>query len=88
MIFWQDIVITSVSIIFSISLIPQIYYGFKEKSGAIHLQTSIPTFVGLYVMSFTYITLNLYYSAIMAFFTGTLWLALFIQRLIYKDSKN
>jgi hypothetical protein len=88
MFFWQDAVITAIGIIFSLSLIPQIYYGFKEKVGAIHLQTSVPTFLGLYVMAFTYITLSLYYSAIMAFFTGTLWLTLFIQRLIYRNIKN
>jgi hypothetical protein len=85
---WQDAVITIVSIVFSLSLVPQIYFGFQEKRGPIKFQTSIPTFLGMYILGFTYSSLGLRYSTIMSFVTGTLWLALFIQRLIYKDGKN
>lgn len=81
---WQDILISSMSIVFSISLIPQIYSGFKEKTGPIKFQTSIPTFIGLYVVSFVYYTLSLYFSSIITFITGTIWLLLFIQRVMYK----
>lgn len=81
---WQDIVITCASILFSVSLIPQVYSGFKEKIGPIKFQTSIPTFIGLYVVSFVYYTLSLYFSSVITFITGTVWLILFIQRLIYK----
>ncbi len=85
---WQDIVLTVVGIIFSVSLIPQIYHGFKEKIGPIKLLTSTPTFIGLYIIAFTYITLSLYFSAAIAFLTGTLWLMLFIQRLVYCTGKR
>ena len=81
---WQDSVITIVGIILSISLIPQVHHGFKEKTGPIKYQTSVPTFIGLYIISFAYITLSLYLSAASIFLTGTLWLILFIQRLIYE----
>lgn len=80
---WQDIVLTIASIVFSVALIPQIYYGFKNKAGTIKFQTSIPTFVGLYAISFTYYTLLLYFATITSFVAGTLWFILFIQRLIY-----
>ena len=82
---WQDTVITIANILFSISLMPQVYHGFKEKVGPIKFQTSIPTFIGLYAVSFTFYTLFLYFSAVLTFLTGTLWLILFIQRLIYKN---
>ncbi len=81
---WQDILISSMSIVFSVSLIPQIYSGFKEKVGPIKFQTSIPTFIGLYVVSFTYWTLALFFSSVITFITGTVWLILFIQRLMYQ----
>lgn len=83
---WQDIVITIATIIFSIALIPQVHYGFKHKIGTIKLATSGPTFAGLYVMSFTFWTLDLYLSTIINFTTATLWLLLFLQKLIYKDN--
>ena len=81
---WQDIIIAIMSIVFSISLIPQIYCGFKEKTGPIKFQTSIPTFIGCYVIVFTYWTLSLFFSSVITFITGTMWLILFIQRIMYK----
>lgn len=82
---WQDITISLANVLFSVSLIIQVYYGFKEKVGPIKYLTSIPTFVGLYTVSFVFVTLTLYLSAIISFLNGTLWLLLFIQRLIYKN---
>lgn len=81
---WQDLLISVASIIFTISLVPQVYYGYKEKSGPIHHQTSVPTFLGLYAITIAYLSLNLYYSTFFAGTTATLWLILFIQRIKYK----
>tara|TARA_Y100000310_G_scaffold334530_1_gene414537 strand:- start:756 stop:1013 length:258 start_codon:yes stop_codon:yes gene_type:complete len=83
---WQDLVISIVNIVFSISLIPQIRHGYKLKKGLITLKTSIPTTLGLYIMAFTFFTLNLPYSAILSFIAGTLWLVLFIQKIVYKNA--
>lgn len=83
---WQDLVLTAASIVFSVALVPQIYYGFKKKSGPIKFQTSVPTFVGLYVVALTYYTLNLYFATATAFAAGTLWFILFLQRLLYKNT--
>ncbi len=81
---WQDVLITVVGIIFSISLLPQIAHGFKQKIGPIKFETSVPTFLGCYTVAFAYFTLALYFSAITTFITGTLWLILVIQRIVYK----
>ncbi len=83
---WQDIVISIVNIVFSISLFPQVYYGFKKKRWLITLATSLPAFTGLYIMAFAFFTLSLYYSAVMTAITGTLWMILFMQRVIYKEA--
>jgi len=80
---WQDIVIAIACIIFSVSLIPQIYQGFKEKKGHIAYATSVPTFIGLFAITYTYFTLGLVFSGVISFITGALWLTLFIQKLIY-----
>ncbi|MFH1789811.1 MAG: hypothetical protein ABH832_01965 [bacterium] len=80
---WQDIVITLAILIFSLSLFPQVYYGFKEKKGFITYATSAPTFTGLYVICIAYYTLGLYFSTALCFITGTIWLVLFMQRLKY-----
>ena len=81
---WQDLVLTFANLIFAISLIPQVYLGFKTKTGAITLATSIPTSTGLYIISFAYYTLSLNYSSILSFVNGTFWFILFIQRIYYK----
>lgn len=80
---WQDIVITIVDIFFVLSLIPQVYHGFKEKVGPIKFETSIPTFLGSYIIAIVFWTLKLYFSASLSILIGTMWLALFIQRWIY-----
>ena len=80
---WQDLVIAVVNAILTVSLVPQVYQNFRNKKGPITFATSIPTFLGLYVMAFCFITLSLYYSAIMVSLCGTLWLVFFIQRIIY-----
>ena len=83
---WQDIAISTAMLVFSISLIPQIHEGFKKKKGEISLATSTPTWIGLYIIGFVYVTLSLNYSAILSFLSGTLWLILFIQRLKYGEA--
>ncbi len=83
---WQDIVITFANLVFVISLVPQIIYGYKNKKGYIKLETSVPTFLALYSMSIAFFTLNLFYSCIAVFMGGTCWLILAIQRFIYKKA--
>ncbi|MFC1691442.1 hypothetical protein ACFL0W_04650 [Nanoarchaeota archaeon] len=84
---WQDIVIMIATIILSVSLVPQVYHCFKKKKGTITPYTSVPTLIGLYVIAFSFFTLKLYFSAVVTTITGTLWLVLFIQRIVYKKKK-
>lgn len=85
---WQDYVITAASFIFSAALIPQVYKGYKEKKGTISYATSGPTFIGLYAICYAYFTLDLFLSMAISLITGTLWFALFIQRLVYKKQES
>ncbi|MBD3329989.1 hypothetical protein GF354_00490 [Candidatus Peregrinibacteria bacterium] len=81
---WQDAVITGANILFSISLIPQIHYGFKNKVGPIRYQTSIPTTLGLIAISIALFSLSLYLSTALTGLSAILWFTLFIQKVIYK----
>jgi hypothetical protein len=81
---WQDVVISIVMVLFAYALIPQIIRGFKIKRKLVSVQTSLITCLGMYVLSYVYSTLNLNFSVIVSLITGTLWLILFIQSLIYK----
>ncbi len=80
---WQDTIISICIVLFSYALIPQVYQGFKEKKGFVNTQTSFITFIGMYVLSFVYFTLGLYFSFIMGVITGTLWFLLFVQKMVY-----
>jgi len=81
---WQDIIITIIMMAFSYALLPQIYQGFKKRKGFINLQTAGITFIGMYILTYVYFTLGLIFSTFIAFITGTFWLILFIQKIIYK----
>lgn len=81
---WQDYGITIIMIAFSYALLPQIYQRIKQKKGLINIQTSLITFIGMYFITYIYLTINLLFSSIITFITGTLWLILFIQKIIYK----
>jgi hypothetical protein len=83
---WQDIAIAFANILFGYSLINQVYYGFKKKKTTITIICSSLTALGLYIIAISLFTLNLYISSIVSFITGTLWLVLFIQRIIYKKN--
>lgn len=81
---WHDTIITICILLFSYALLPQIYQGFRQKKGLVNLQTSLITFVGMYVLAFTYFKLDLIFATIMAIIAGTFWLILFIQKITYK----
>ena len=83
---WQDILLMVVNVVFSVALFPQVYYGFKEKKGEIKYATSIPTFIGVYVICWVYFSLGLFFSTIISLVTGTLWFLLFMQRVKYNKS--
>jgi hypothetical protein len=80
---WQDLVITIAVFLISYALFPQIKMGFNSKKQLISLQTSAITAVFSYVISFTYLTLNLYLSSAMSFCSGILWTILLVQSIIY-----
>lgn len=83
---WQDIVITICNLVFSASLLPQIYLGFKQRQGFINHGTTVPTFSGIFILSLAYFSLDLNLSAIMAFISGIFWFTLFLQRVFFKKA--
>ena len=83
---WQDYVITIANLMFVFSLFNQVYYGYKIKKGLIAFSTSVPTFIGLYFMSFAFFSLSLYFSSLSVFISGCLWVVLFTQRIIYGEA--
>ncbi len=80
---WQDVVISAANIIFAYSLVYQVVHGFRNKKGTLTLMASGLTSIGLYAMAFSFFTLELYFSTVLAAVNGTLWLALFVQRMVY-----
>ncbi len=79
---WQDIVVTIASLVFTYALIIQVYTGFKAKKGLINFWTALLTTTALYAIALIYFTLNLLFSSIIGAVNGTLWLILFIQKII------
>ena len=80
---WPDIVIAIANLFFTFSLSSQVYHGFWNKRGFILLRTSGITALGLYAIAISFFALSLIYSGIIATINATLWLILFIQRIIY-----
>jgi hypothetical protein len=80
----QDIVITIATIILSISLIPQVILGFKNKTQSISYITSISSLISLFVMAAAFASLELWLSATITVLNAIPWLIFTIQRFIYK----
>lgn len=83
---WQDIVISIANLLFAYSLVYQVWRGYKKKKGFISLQTSLLTAIGLLALTIAFFTLGLYLSTVTSAFSGTMWLLLFIQGLIYEKA--
>jgi len=83
---WQDFIITIANILMGYALIPQVFKGFKNKKAHIKFQTGLITTIALYLLSITLFTLNLFFSGAVVLFNATMWLILFIQSIIYKQS--
>lgn len=81
---WQDYIITISNILFSYSLVFQVYYGFKRKTTSITITTCSLTLLGLIAMVFCFFSLKLYLSGIFAYISSLLWFLLLVQAVIYK----
>jgi len=83
---WQDILLTGLNIMFSFALVPQIIHNFKTKKKNIAISTGLVSSLGMYAVSFIYFTLNLYATTIVGIVSGTLWLTLLIQSIVYRNN--
>lgn len=83
---WQDIVMGVANLLFTYSLANQAYVGFRKKKGFLTLTSSGLTSLGLYIISIAFFTLSLYLSAVASAVNASLWLTLFIQRVVYKKA--
>ena len=82
---WQDYVIAIVSLLFGVILLPQFKDTWTGKT-ILNLYTAGLTTIGLYILGFTFITLNMWISVTAEFISGSVWLLLFI--LSYKNKKK
>ena len=73
---WQDIVLAVLGFLFSVMLIPQIKDSLKGKS--VNVVTSSQTALGLVIMGATFLTLELWLTALSSFLNGALWLLLLV----------
>ena len=73
---WQDYVIAVVSLLFGVILFPQLRDVWNGQS--LNITTSALTTVGLYVLVFTFATMEYWVSMIADIFSGSVWLLIFI----------
>lgn len=77
---WQDWVISVGNIVLAAGLIPSVLS--KNKPSA---WTSLAAGSVLYIFSFTFYTLTLFYSAVVVAVTASIWTILFIQKIRQKS---
>ncbi|MEM4258767.1 MAG: hypothetical protein QXL17_06420 [Candidatus Thermoplasmatota archaeon] len=73
---WQDYVIAVVSISFGFMLVPQLRDVFRGN--CVNLYTAGLTTIGLFILGFTFSTLQMWVTVIAEVFSGTIWLFLFV----------
>lgn len=74
---WQDWALAATDLIFAPALIPLLF-----SSTALPLTTSIPTAVGLWIVSITLWTLGLRLTPVTAMASAIMWTILLIQALV------
>jgi len=79
---WQDIVFSVGSWIFIAALVPSIIGRYSKPA----LSTSVMTFVVMTLFAYTYVSLELFASAVSAGFLALAWLVLAIQK--FRLNKN
>ena len=80
----SDILIMLCSIAFTIALIPQVWFNFKNKICGIPYKTSIPTAIFMFLVTLVYISNDFWLSVIMGSMTTLLWVTISMQRYKYK----
>lgn len=80
-----DLLLSLVSILFSISLIPQIIKSFKEQSVNISWITIIISIVGLMIISIVNSFIGMNFYCICNTFTACCWLILGFMKYFTKD---
>jgi uncharacterized protein with PQ loop repeat len=69
---WQDIIMSTVGIIFAVVLIPQAIDCYKKKCRMNVVSCSITT-IGLVIIAVCMFTLDAYYTAVMNIITACVW---------------
>jgi len=73
---WQDKVIMLVGLSFGFMLIPMVLDSLNGQT--VSTLTSLPTALGLFILSYCFWTLNLKLSFVANIFSGSMWALLFI----------
>lgn len=73
---WQDIVISIVGLMFGVILFPQLKDVWKGKT-ILNLYSASLTTLGLFILAFTFATMDLWFSFVADFFSATVWFLLF-----------
>lgn len=81
----QDLIIGLMGTVLSLSLVPQVIKGFKEKKGYISKKTSIPTIIGLVVIAICHLTLGLWLAFMIELLTAVFWVGLLFQEIKYAN---
>lgn len=82
---WQDYVIATISLLFGVILLPQLFDTWRGKT-ILNLYTASLTTIGLFILAITFFTLRFWTSFIADVISGFIWLLLFIFSL--KNSRN
>jgi lipopolysaccharide export LptBFGC system permease protein LptF len=83
---WQDKVLAICNAVFIVTMLYQVFDNQRRKRCGISLFTSTLTFLTLYIMSFTFNSLNLFWAAGSAFMSATLWAITAIQKMYWRKS--
>ena len=81
----SDIILSVCSIIFSVSLFPTVYHNYKNKICEIPFETSLPTFLGMSMVTMVYIANDFQLATIIGSMTTLAWLTIAIQKHKYSS---
>ena len=80
----QDLILSICAIAFSYALIPQVILVYKLRAAdQLSWQTVIVTSVGIWIMTITFFSMKLYFTAIADMFAAICWTLLLVAKILY-----
>ncbi len=83
-----DLIIAAVSVMMTVDMLPTVWHQFRAKASTVPLTSSVPTSIGLGILSFVFFATGMYLATGTMLVGSMMWIAVSLQRIWYNRRGN